>query len=206
VEGQAGADTMQFNGANIAEKMDLSANGTRLRFTRDVANIVMDINGVEVINVTERGGADTTTINDLTGTGVALVQLDLASTPGSGTGDGAVDTVIVQATNAADVVTISGGPGSVAVDGLATRVVVFGSEATDSLVVNGLDGDDALTASGLAAGGVSLTLDGGDGDDVLVGSAGNDVELGGAGDDVLLGGPGQDILDGGTGNNIVIQD
>jgi Ca2+-binding RTX toxin-like protein len=206
VEGQAGFDTLQFNGANIAEKMDLSANGTRLRFTRDVANIVMDVNGVEQVNVTERGGADTTTINDLTGTGVTNVSLDLAGTPGTGVGDGAVDTVIVQATNAADVVTISGGPGSVAVDGLATRVVLSGAEATDSLVVNGLDGDDVLNGSALAAGGVTLTLDGGNGDDVLVGSDGNDVLLGEAGDDVLLGGPGQDVLDGGTGNNILIQD
>ena len=36
-----GFDTMVFNGANIAEKMDLSANGTRLLF-RDVATITMD--------------------------------------------------------------------------------------------------------------------------------------------------------------------
>ena len=50
-----------------------------------------------------------------------------------------------------------------------------------------------------------LTADGGDGDDVLIGSAGNDTLLGGAGDDVLIGGPGQDILDGGTGSNVVIQ-
>ena len=50
-----------------------------------------------------------------------------------------------------------------------------------------------------------LTANGGDGDDVLIGSAGNDILNGGAGDDVLNGGPGQDILDGGTGNNILIQ-
>jgi Ca2+-binding RTX toxin-like protein len=50
-----------------------------------------------------------------------------------------------------------------------------------------------------------LTANGGDGADVLIGSAGNDVLTGGAGDDVLNGGPGQDILDGGTGNNILIQ-
>ena len=40
VEGQDGIDTMLFNGANIAEKIDISANGSRVRFTRDVANIV----------------------------------------------------------------------------------------------------------------------------------------------------------------------
>src|SRR3954449_563972 len=50
VEGQDGADKMAFNGANIAEQMDVSANGRRVRFTRDVANIVMDLDGVEAIN------------------------------------------------------------------------------------------------------------------------------------------------------------
>jgi Ca2+-binding RTX toxin-like protein len=50
-----------------------------------------------------------------------------------------------------------------------------------------------------------FTANGGDGDDVLIGSAGNDTLSGGAGDDVLIGGGGQDILDGGTGNNILIQ-
>ena len=47
VEGQAGTDTMLFNGANVDEKIDISANGSRVRFTRDVANITMDLNGVE---------------------------------------------------------------------------------------------------------------------------------------------------------------
>src|SRR5262249_45375857 len=47
VEGQDGQDTLQFNGANVAERIDISANGPRVRFTRDVANITMDLNGVE---------------------------------------------------------------------------------------------------------------------------------------------------------------
>src|SRR5215472_2105345 len=50
VEGQAGNDTLQFNGANVAEKVNITANGSRVRFTRDVANIVMDLNGIEQIN------------------------------------------------------------------------------------------------------------------------------------------------------------
>ena len=35
VEGQAGSDTMVFNGANVSEHIDLSANGPRLRLFRD---------------------------------------------------------------------------------------------------------------------------------------------------------------------------
>src|SRR5262249_53782683 len=68
VEGQAGNDTLQFNGANIAENIDISANGSRVRFTRDVAGIVMDVNGVENIDFTARGGADQITVEDLTRT------------------------------------------------------------------------------------------------------------------------------------------
>src|SRR6202040_510459 len=68
VEGQAGTDTLVFNGANVAENMDISANGGRVRFFRDVANITMDLNGVENIQVNALGGADTITVNDLTGT------------------------------------------------------------------------------------------------------------------------------------------
>ena len=66
-------------------------------------------------------------------------------------------------------------------------------------------GDDVIETSGLAAGAIQLTANGGDGDDVLIGGDGNDTLSGDAGDDVLIGGPGFDILDGGPGNNIVIQ-
>ncbi len=39
VEGQDGHDIMQFNGSNAAEQFDVSANGGRVRFTRDVGAI-----------------------------------------------------------------------------------------------------------------------------------------------------------------------
>ena len=47
VDGQAGNDTMLFNGANNNEKIDITANHGHVRFTRDVGNITMDLNGVE---------------------------------------------------------------------------------------------------------------------------------------------------------------
>ena len=48
-----------------------------MRFTRDVANIAMDLNGVESIDFNALGGADTITVGDLTGTDVTQVNLDL---------------------------------------------------------------------------------------------------------------------------------
>jgi Ca2+-binding RTX toxin-like protein len=206
VEGQGGHDTLQFNGSNANENINLSANGSRLRLTRDVGNITMDVNGVEQVNVVARGGADTLTVNDLSGTSVTDVNIDLAATPGSGTGDGQADTVIINATAGNDAITVAGNAGIAAVLGLAGRVHVAGAEAAiDSLVVNTLGGDDVVDASGLTATAIRLLENGGDGDDVLIGGAGNDTLSGGAGDDVLIGGLGQDILDGGPGNNILIQ-
>jgi Ca2+-binding RTX toxin-like protein len=91
----------------------------------------------------------------------------------------------------------------VTISGLAEEVTITNFEAADRIVINGLGGDDAITASGLT--GMLFTANGGDGNDVLVGSPGNDILTGGNGDDVLIGGPGQDVLDGGPGNNILIQ-
>jgi Ca2+-binding RTX toxin-like protein len=207
VEGQGGFDTMLFNGANVNEQINISANGDRVRFTRDVANITMDLHGVEGIDFNALGGADTITVNDLTGTGVTSLNLDLASPPGSGTGDGQADTIIVNGTNGDDAVVLAGDASGVSVFGLAAQVNITGAEAAnDRLTVNALGGDDVVDASGLSAGAIGLTENGGDGDDVLIGGDGNDTLIGGDGDDVLIGGPGQDILDGGTGNNILIQD
>jgi Ca2+-binding RTX toxin-like protein len=204
LEGQAGADRMVFNGANIGEIIDVSANGGRVRFTRNVANIVMDLNDVETIDFNALGGADTVVVNDLSGTDLATVNVNLATAGGAG--DGQADNVIVNGTAGDDVITVSGDASGVAVLGLAAQVNITGAEtANDRLTVNALAGDDVVEASGLAATGIQLTADGGDGDDVLIGGDGNDTLLGGAGDDVLIGGDGNDILDGGLGDNILIQ-
>jgi Ca2+-binding RTX toxin-like protein len=203
VEGQAGTDTLLFNGSNVAENIDISANGSRARLTRDVGNVTMDLNGVEHIEVNARGSADTVTVNDLTGTGVNQVAIDLGAQPGSPGGDGAADTIVINATNGNDAITIVNNNGIVTVAGLPEEVTISNFEANDRIVINGLGGDDAITASGLT--GMLLTANGGDGDDILVGSPGDDILTGGNGDDVLIGGAGQDILDGGPGNNILIQ-
>src|SRR5262249_12963541 len=159
----------------IAEKIDISANGSRVRFTRDVANIVMDLNGIEAIDFTAKGGADNITVNNLNGTDVTEVNLDLAATPGTGTGDGAADTVTVNGTNPADRIQIAGAGTSYSVSGLHAQVNVTGSEgANDQLIVNALGGNDIVDASGLPAGITGLTIDGGAGNDVITGSGGAD--------------------------------
>jgi Ca2+-binding RTX toxin-like protein len=207
VEGQAGTDTLLFNGANVNEDINISANGSRATLTRDVGAVTMDLNNVERIQLNTLGGADNITVNDLTKTDVSQVAIDLGGMPGSPGGDGQADTVTINGTAGDDVITVADNNGVVTVTGLATTVTIanFDANAGDHLVINGLGGDDVIEASGLGTA-MQLTANGGDGNDVLIGSPGNDTLTGGAGDDVLIGGPGQDILDGGSGNNILIQD
>ncbi len=205
IEGQDGRDTMLFNGANVAEKVDLSANGSRLRFFRDVATITMDTAGVERVDFKALGAADSVTVGNLSGTDVDEVNVDLAGSLGGG--DGAADSVLVKGTNGNDVVFVSGANGAASVLGLAARVNITSAEpANDTLTVDALAGNDIVFGDGLGASGIQLAESGGDGNDILVGSAGNDTLRGEAGDDVLLGGPGQDVLDGGPGSNVVVQD
>lgn len=204
IEGQAGIDTMVFNGSNAAENINIQANGGRVLFTRNIANVVMDLNDTETITFNALGGADTALINDLTGTDVTVVNANLAASGGAG--DAAADNIIVQGTSGDDVALVVGDSSGTSVFGLATTINITGAEAAnDRLTLNLLAGDDVADGSGLRVGAIAFTANGGADNDVLIGGDGADVLIGGDGDDVLIGGPGLDILDGGIGDDIEIQ-
>jgi Ca2+-binding RTX toxin-like protein len=204
LEGQDGFDSLVFNGSNAAENITISANGERVLFARDVANVVMDLNDTESLTFNALGGADSVVVNDLAGTDVTEVNLNLAAFGGAG--DAAADTVTAQGTSGDDVALVFGDASFVSLLGLWAQINITGAEAAnDRLAVNALAGDDVVEASGLAAGSIALIANGGEGDDILVGGAGADTLAGGDGDDVLIGGDGLDVLDGGPGDNVVIQ-
>jgi Ca2+-binding RTX toxin-like protein len=207
LEGQAGFDKMLFNGAAIAETIDVSANGSRVLFFRNIASVSMDLKGVEDIDFNALGGADIINVNDMSGTDLTEMNLRLAGTLNGTTGDAAADTVNVDGTNGDDAIIVAGDASGVSAFGLPVQVNITGSEAAnDRLNVRAQDGDDAVVAQGLAAGAIQFSADGGNGNDILVGSAGDDTLTGSAGDDVLIGGPGQDVLNGAPGDDVLFQD
>ena len=106
--------------------------------------VAIDTSGIERVEVNVLGGADQSTVNDLSGPDVTDIQLSLAAELGGTTGDNTIDAVSVNATNAADVVLLSSSAGSVSVTGLAATLTITAAEATDTLLVNGLAGDDVL--------------------------------------------------------------
>ena len=215
VEGEAGSDTMVFNGAAAAENFDFSASGNRLRLVRTQGAITMDTAGVERVDLRALGGVDNTVVNDLSATDVKNIELDLETTIGGGAGDGTVDTTTINGTGGNDTIAIAPNAGAVDVTGLAAAVKIEHSEAAnDDLNVNGLDGNDTISgAVGLAAlikvgidgGAGDDTINGGDGAELLVGGDGNDAIDGNRGDDTGLLGAGDDSFrwDPGDGSDAV---
>src|SRR5580765_8225522 len=206
IEGQDGTDTMRFNGANVPERVALSANGNRLTFLRAPGNVTMDTAGVERVDFNALGGADLVGIGDLSGTDVSNVNVDLAGTLGGATGDGQADSVIVDGTNGDDTINVSGDASGVAVSGLAALVAIRHQEPTDELAINGLGGNDAISAAALAAQAITLTLDGGTGDDTIAGARGVETAIGGEGNDTIDGNGGNDAAFLGAGDDTFVWD
>lgn len=161
IEGQNGVDLLDFFGAIIGETIGVSANGSRVRFTRDIASISMDLNDVERVGFHAFGGADTITVDNLAGTDAKTVALDLSASGGGG--DGSADSVTVRGTGGADRVTLGSAGTDLQVTGLAAQVQVAGGEALlDHVGVTTLGGADTIAAgAGLTASAI-VDVDGGD--------------------------------------------
>jgi Ca2+-binding RTX toxin-like protein len=206
VEGQDGTDVMVFNGADANERVALSADTGRLLFLRNPGNITMDTNDVETVDFNALGGTDIVTVDDLTGSDVDNVNLDLASTLGGGTADGQTDRITVNGTAGADAIGVNGDTSSVTVSGLSSVVAIQHQDPTDVLDVQGLGGDDGISAAPLAAQSIALVLDGGDGNDTLAGAKGVETLLGGDGNDSIDGNGGNDAALMGAGDDTFVWD
>jgi Ca2+-binding RTX toxin-like protein len=163
VEGEGGSDVVDFRASNAGEAIDLAANGPRVRLFRNVGSVTTDMDGVERLNLTMLGGADSVTVGDLTGTGLKTADVDLNGSLGSG--DGAADTVTAVGTDGADAVTAGSPDGGVTISGLAAETHVTGGEAADSVDMDAHGGDDAITAGVGLQGAATVHAVGGTGAD-----------------------------------------
>jgi Ca2+-binding RTX toxin-like protein len=219
------ADRLVFNGSGAGEIIDVSAiAGGHVRLARNVANIVMDLDDIESVDVRTLGGTDIVNAADLTGTDLTTLNADLAGSGGAD--DAQVDQLVV-----APGPTIGRDGAAATVDGLGAQVRALNGGAGDSIHVTGTAGADVVPVAGTP--GVDVVSATADGTDVVVSGATPgvfvrltavetlDVDLGGGPDqfaatgnlapllamqvaggddaDTLLGGNGADLLSGGPG-------
>src|SRR5262249_1539525 len=149
--------------------MTLSANGSHAILTRNVANITMDLSGIEIVNIQALGGADNIAIGDMSGTGVKEIHVDLGANGGGD--DGAADVVSLGFTAGDDVIdfTPQSGPAIITAPG-GTQVFVDHQGIGDRFVIDGGAGNDSATAHG--TGGDDIISLASDGFGVAVFSAG----------------------------------
>ena len=121
----------------------------------------MDTAGVERVDFNALGGADLITINDLSGTDVRNVNVDLAGTFGGATGDGQPDQRGRQRhQRRRHDQRQRGRDGSDGEGCCPLRRDLPPEVANDRLEINTLAGTDAVDSSGLAAGAIQLFEDG----------------------------------------------
>lgn len=101
----------------------------------------------------------------------------------------------ISGTAAADVIRLRVAGGQLTVRGMSPA---FATSAFSRIEILGGAGDDVIDAS---ATGIAVLVDGGAGNDSILGGSAADSLLGGAGDDTLFGGNGRDTLRGGDGND-----
>lgn len=155
IDGGSGTDTLDFNGAAGVDNMSLSPSGDRAVFFRQQGNINMDTIRVELLDVDALGGADTVTINDMSGTDFVRADVDL------GGADNAIDTVTVNGTNNADEIDVIGVTQErrVDVEGLQPETRITGSEITDVLQINALGGNDVVNVDAAAEALIGVSVD-----------------------------------------------
>jgi len=119
--------------------------------------------------------------------------------PGDGSdlmeGGAGIDTAEVNGGSASEVFALSADGARVHFDRIDPAPFSLDIGTTEKIVVNMGGGNDTFSANGNLASLVSLTVDGG---------AGNDTIFGGNGADTLLGGAGNDFIDGNQGNDTVL--
>jgi RTX calcium-binding nonapeptide repeat (4 copies) len=131
VDGGSGFDTLKFlgknppTGPNDGESFSIDPNGSGAIFNRLGGTI--NLTDVERIEFVAQGShADNITINDLTGTDVTQVAIDLGSV--DGLGDGQIDKVSINPTNG-QTITLENNSGVVTVRGLANDLTISNFEA-----------------------------------------------------------------------------
>ncbi len=208
IEGGTGTNALVVNGSTSGDAFDITANGARLSVKRtNLTAFALDIAGIQQLTINGGAGPDTIHAADLTGTDLRTALFDL------GANDGAQDIVILDGRQVADNIAIAQAAQGVDVDGLPVRFAIRNtSSLSDVLDVRGFGGDDRIEALSGSETQIGLQLEGGVGNDLLIGdgtllgNAGDDTLIGGSANDTLIGGAGNDSISGGAGNDLILGD
>nr|NCS31076.1 hypothetical protein [Microcystis aeruginosa F13-15] len=201
---ETGFKTIQTaNGVQIIAEND---SATSLTIFNDTANHTLNLFDAKVQIAIGSTGNDTFYTSGTEGVFLSGGEGDDTLTGGSGNdwiiGDTGADQLLGGAGNdilyidAQDTV-IKGGEGQDIAIVTTNQAITLDLGLSSLEMALGNDGNDTFTNSST----VSVTIDGGKGDDTIKGGSGDDVLIGGEGSDSINGGLGNDTLQGGSGQD-----
>jgi Ca2+-binding RTX toxin-like protein len=117
-------------------------------------------------------------------------------------GGAGIDTVEVNGAGGAEQFTVTTNSTRVRFDRVNPAPFSIDIGTSESLVLNANGGDDTFSATGNLAALIQISVDGGQGNDTILGSNGIDLLKGGAGDDFIDGQQGNDVALMGAGNDV----
>ena len=180
VDGGGGQDTLTYTSSTPNRDFEVSAARGRARAD---GGVPVALDRVERLDLAAPDGPGRVDVGDLSWTTLQELHGAFGQTRLAGTPD----------RDFVDMFTFAGGP--VSVIGLPVFVQIDDAGPTDTLRLDGRAGDDQLSGSSLPANGLRLTVDGGDGGDVIFGGSGDDVLLGGDEFDDVTPNKGDDFVD-----------
>ena len=181
VDGGGGQDRLTYTSSRTGQDFDVR-RGARGRTIAD-GGVPVALDRVERLDLAAPGGPGNVDVGDLDWTTLEELHGAFGQTRLAGTPD----------RDFVDTFSFAGGP--VSVIGLPVFVQIDDPGPGDALRLDGRAGDDQLSGSSLPAGGIRLTIDGGDGGDVIIGGSGDDVLLGGDEFDDVTPNKGDDLVD-----------
>jgi Ca2+-binding RTX toxin-like protein len=181
LEGGAGSDAVRISGPqdDVAWQITVGNNGTGfelVQLTHNAPGAAIDARmftqNVERLAIQGGRGGDTIVVNDQTGLGVQQLDIDLGAAA-SGGADGQHDSLTLNATSGADVIAAVVVDGNLAVAGLPVTATVsnldHSAAVSDAVLIATGARDDRIDLSGLSGFEGVVTVDGGLGNDTVVG-------------------------------------
>lgn len=217
IGGFKSGDVLQFtNTANISGSFDTTTGVLTLTGTDTVANYQAALRSVTYVSTSADASARTLSFQVNDGTDLSNVSsrvvggvLQLVGSTLNVYGTADVDLITV--TSDTNLTIVRDGQSFVYAPGAVTALNIYAGASADTVLINsvavgtavqvfGEGGNDTLkVAAGVTVG---VTLDGGDGNDLLIGADGNDTLIGGLGNDYLNAGAGFNTMIGGLGDDV----
>ena len=212
INGGSGSDTMVITAGDGGEDITVSQNASNnIVITWNNESLALTGISIEGLDINLADGADTFTVEDILGSGVTSIYLDLGNFDAEAYNqaeennedydpiDYKPDSVLLKGSSGNDSYVLDSADGLVNVSRVGVvDVIISNADRTlgkeDELTIRTYGGSDTINAAAVEEDLLAMKFITGFGDDILIGTPFDDLLDSGAGSDIVTGGAGVDVF------------